>query len=137
MRLFLTVLWGFTILLLTVTSNFSGLMKTHSISINLNSQPNYSLFLEFPHSLDERYIVQKIGHILVFFLLMLLSRRATVKAGLFALSFALLTEILQLYTGRSGRLLDVGYDAIGILMGMTMVKIILATARLTEAKIQR
>lgn len=125
-RLMLTVIWGGIILLLTTTSNFSALIVTQTFQIEWTSHPDFSQLLEVPHTIDEGYLLQKLGHIIVFFILILFSQRATRKIALIAICFAALTEILQLYCGRSGRLLDMGYDIFGILIGVAMLRILVA-----------
>lgn len=125
-RLMLTGLWGGVILLLTTTSNFSAFMLTQTLQFTWTSHPEFIQLLEVPQTVDQGYMMQKFGHMVVFFILIICSQRATSKMALIAICFAALTEVLQLYCGRSGRLLDVGYDSLGVLMGMAMVKITLA-----------
>lgn len=39
----------------------------------------------------------------------------------FSVTFAVLTEVIQLYFGRDGRLYDIVIDSLGILLGLVLV----------------
>ncbi|WP_187118923.1 VanZ family protein [Bacillus marasmi] len=118
------MIWGSAIVILTAVSDFSSLIqdKPPQIMIAWDSQPNFSQLIELPKSFSQGYIIQKLGHIVCFFMLALAVRTSSMKARLILILFAFSTELLQLFTGRSGRLLDVGYDVIGIYLGLLLVK---------------
>lgn len=118
------LLWGSMILLLTSVSDFSSLMQAmpKETIIDWDFQPNYWQIYELPRILTKGYILQKLGHIVCFFILASMMRTSTYKVRFGLILFALTTEMLQLFTGRSGRLLDVGYDIIGIYLGLMFVK---------------
>lgn len=50
--------------------------------------------------------------------------KSTVLSILVSIAFALLTELLQLYFGRDGRLYDVAIDSAGVLLGAMVVQIV-------------
>ena len=59
--------------------------------------------------------MQKLGHIVVFFILTVLLVKCIYSkslALLLAISYAALTEVLQLFFTRDGRIFDIGFDGI-------------------------
>jgi VanZ family protein len=117
------VSWGAFILLLTCVSDFTGLMNNQSIQFKWIENPPFSELLLLPNSLEHYYIIQKSGHLIAFLIFAFISPfspRKTVQLGFI---FAVLTEFLQLYLGRSGRLLDIGYDATGLFLGALFMMI--------------
>lgn len=117
-RCTLSMLWGVTILLLTCVSDFFGLLQMETIQIRWTWHPEFSQLLQIPKTLEQSYLLQKCGHILAFLILTIVVPKVTRKTGVYLILFAFLTELLQLYFGRSGRFLDVGYDTMGILLGL-------------------
>lgn len=122
MRLLILIIWGSMILLLTATSDFSSLIEGHpQMMFDWDTRPRFEQIIELPQSLTQGYTMQKLGHIACFYILANLTSSTSVKNFIWLLLFACFTEFLQLYTGRSGRLLDVGYDVIGIYLGLMVV----------------
>jgi VanZ family protein len=72
---------------------------------------------------DPSYIFQKAGHGAAFFILAAVVYWAlqNVSAAFIAsMVFAFFTEVMQLHFSRTGCLVDVGYDTMGILCGLVI-----------------
>lgn len=117
-RFILMMLWVGAILILTCASNFSGFLLGDAIGFQIIQHPQFGQLSLLPHQITESYIIQKSGHVLSFYLLALIVPYTPYKTRFYLILFALLTELLQLYFGRSGRFIDVGYDTIGIFLGL-------------------
>jgi VanZ family protein len=116
--------WCVAILIFTCTSSFHDLIQLGVLRFRLESQPTFSDFLSpLPYELSKEFLLQKVGHILVFqvlTILLLMKFKSHLMILAMAASFAALTEILQLYFNRGGRAFDIGFDLIGILMALGM-----------------
>ncbi|AZU64038.1 VanZ family protein [Neobacillus mesonae] len=127
MRGFLIVVWAAAILICTCTASFNGLMANGEVSFHLNPAPNFSEFMARPPvEIASGFLVQKFGHLFAFFIFtVLLQIKFQSKRAVFFLAafYAVLTEFLQLYFTRDGRLFDVGIDAAGILLALGMGRI--------------
>lgn len=114
----LTILWMGVLFILTCSKSLADLLFYFYIDFHVVAQPNWSSLLSFnPDDLQVPfYYVSKTGHFIGFgFLALLVSQWTSGRRAFgFALTYALLTEILQLYFGRDGRLVDVGIDLLGI-----------------------
>ncbi|MBT2726179.1 VanZ family protein [Bacillus sp. ISL-75] len=119
MRGIYILLWAAAILILTCTADFSELMASGKIRFEWVGDPNFSeLLFPLPLELSRDFLLQKCGHVFAFLILtFLLQTKFHSKAFILilAIAFALLTEILQLYFSRDGRMFDIGFDLIGIL----------------------
>jgi VanZ family protein len=119
MRGIYILLWAAAILILTCTANFSELMASGKVRFEWVGHPNFSeLLFPLPLELSRGFLLQKCGHAFAFLILtFLLQTKFHSKAFILilAIAFALLTEILQLYFSRDGRMFDMGFDLIGIL----------------------
>ncbi|MEH7307872.1 VanZ family protein [Neobacillus drentensis] len=120
MRGFFILIWALAIFIFTCTASFSGLTELGDVRFVRNSHPNfYELLSPLPLKLTRDFLLQKCGHALAFLILtILLQTKFRSKAFILvlAISFASLTEILQLYFARDGRISDIGIDLIGILI---------------------
>ncbi|WP_423408278.1 VanZ family protein [Heyndrickxia sp. MSNUG] len=119
----LLVFWTMVILLMTCTTRFELENKLLQVYFSWNSNPEFGdLFLALPAELTEPFILQKVGHLIAFVILGFLLKIQTnnIKTILFIISFAILTEFLQLYLSRGGRLFDVGFDLIGGGLGIAV-----------------
>jgi VanZ family protein len=119
----LLAIWAIAVLLMTCTTRFELENSQMLIYFSWTSHPELGdFFLGLPADLTDAFIFQKIGHIIAFTILaiLLMTQTTTVKTLLFSISFALSTEILQLYVSRGGRLYDTGFDLIGIILGMSI-----------------
>ncbi|WP_213422775.1 VanZ family protein [Bhargavaea massiliensis] len=112
-------MWAAIILTAMCTGDPRAFLYAGKVSYHIEFTPNFhDLLLVDDINLDSTfYLIQKTGHFLsfgflYFFLVTWIRRpyKAFVLCGL----FALFTEILQLFFGRSGRLFDVGIDLLGI-----------------------
>ncbi|SMQ84473.1 hypothetical protein SAMN05444673_5923 [Bacillus sp. OV166] len=119
MRGIFILLWAAAILILTCTADFSELITSGKVRFEWVGHPNFSdLLLPLPLELSRDFLIQKCGHVFAFLILtFLLQTKFHSKAYILilAIAFALLTEILQLYFSRDGRMFDMGFDLIGIL----------------------
>jgi len=125
------VVWCVVILVCVCTVNFQLLLDHGTVSFQLNRHPNLSDYLMVNdislHS--QTYITQKIGHFSCFFILTLIAAfgarsRAAFRGGvLFALGFAVFTELLQPFFGRDGRIVDMFIDSAGILLAALIVRL--------------
>jgi len=110
------------ILVLTCTSSFSGLVESGLLRFVWVTDPDFTEFLSpLPSQLSEAFLLQKAGHSLAFLVLtfLLFSHfRSRLLVLLLTSVFALITEFLQLYFGRGGRLFDIGFDLIGVLLAI-------------------
>ncbi|MFI8575758.1 VanZ family protein [Rossellomorea aquimaris] len=125
MKIIVTFLFGFLIFLLTCTENVDELVFNQQLHFQFNPYPDFNPFLNFtgyPFG-SSVYITQKMGHGLFFFLFSLLLSRVTNKfltVITISILYALITEIAQLYFSRTGCLLDVFYDSLGVLSYYTV-----------------
>ncbi len=121
------MVWCAVILLFTCTASFHDLVQYGVIRFQWSGQPQFEMFLSpLPDDLSRGIIIQKVGHVITFHLLtllLLLKFRSKINILLLAASFASLTEILQLYFTRSGRLVDIGLDLIGILIALGLASL--------------
>lgn len=134
MRIFLAILWAAAIFLFTCTQSLNHLMETYSASFVWTTTPNLiGFFSALPTETGQDFWIQKAGHIAAFFIFtcLLIAITNSIKITLvLAIGYACLTEVLQLYFNRDGRLFDVGFDSLGIIAALLLVgiKLIVATA---------
>ncbi|SDD99984.1 VanZ like family protein [Bhargavaea beijingensis] len=122
-----TLLWAALIVIATCTSDPRAFLYEREVSFHLESEPNLYdlLILSDIHFESDFYLLQKIGHFLSFGVLYGLLVTWIKRPGLvFVLCgiFALFTEVLQLFFGRSGRLFDVGIDLMGVILAYQLCK---------------
>jgi VanZ family protein len=91
------------------------------LHFQFTSYPNLAdFFLNDLSSLNDiTYVIQKLGHFICFFFLAMLlywALQRWVLVVVISVGFAFLTEVVQLYFSRSGRLLDVVYDLAGVMV---------------------
>lgn len=124
MRWFFILFWVGVIFIFTCTSSFNGLIESGLIQFHWDNKPLFSELLSpFPGNLSMNLLLQKSGHFFVFFILAaLLQTRLRSKLFILTLSvsYAVLTEILQLYFTRDGRLFDIGFDIAGVLFALAI-----------------
>ncbi|MEH7504339.1 VanZ family protein [Neobacillus drentensis] len=120
MRGLFILLWAAAIIILTCTASLTDFLESGAVRFVWVNQPNFSELLSpLPLELSRDFLLQKCGHVFAFLILtLLLQSKFTSKAFILilAISFASLTEILQLYFTRDGRIFDIGFDLIGILL---------------------
>ncbi len=122
MRVFLILICAGTIFIFTCTSHFTSLFESGTIHFQWDPHPRLKeLLLPLPAELTRDFLIQKIGHFSAFFILTLLLQtrfQSKVLILIIAISYAALTEFLQLYFTRDGRIFDIGFDAFGILLAV-------------------
>lgn len=119
MRIVLTMIWAFVLFVFTCSVNFNLLIQHHIIDFQLNPNPDWSELLKLDFQWTRHgWILRKIGHFIGFFILALLASNFGKYKSAFYLSvvYAALTEILQLFFFRGGRIYDVINDSFGILL---------------------
>lgn len=124
MRGFVVILWAGVIFVCTCTSSFRGLVESGVIRFRWDGDPLITdLLLPLPKTISHDFLMQKFGHLAAFFLLTVLllkSIHSNPLTLILAISFAVLTEVLQLFFTRDGRIFDIGFDAMGILLGLSL-----------------
>ncbi|WP_413787080.1 VanZ family protein [Rossellomorea sp. YZS02] len=114
------LLFAILIFLLTCTENVHELILYQQLHFRIKPHPDFHTFLAFTgYSFSSlNYITQKIGHGIFFFLFAVLLSRVmqnSINVIILSIGYAFVTEIAQLYFSRTGCLLDVFYDSIGVL----------------------
>ena len=141
----MVLLYCINLFILTCTENFTGLIEEGKISFHWIPNPDYMKFLNMhSYSFQEpSYIFQKAGHCAAFLILAVVVYwmiNNMIAAFSVSVIFAIFTEVMQLHFSRTGCLLDVGYDTIGILCGLLICKTngmtIAAGKKETERKVQ-
>lgn len=118
MRITMTVIWAICLFIFTCSVNFHLLIKYHIINFQFNPTPDWSELLKLDFQWSSNVWVQrKIGHFIGFFALaLLMSSFGKYKLAFFlSIFYAALTEILQLFFFRGGRIYDIANDSAGIL----------------------
>lgn len=119
-KLILVIIWGVILGINTWTTNLEALLHLQSISFKWISSPYFLSFfyLDDISQIHTHFIMVKLGHFLGFAVLdlLLFNWKKNHKWSLIiSILFALLTEILQLFFGRDGRLYDLIIDSLGAL----------------------
>lgn len=127
MRIIITVIWALALFVFTCSLNFQLLIQYHIVNFRFNPSPDWSELTKLDlkwYSND--WILRKIGHFIGFFILALLAsdfgRKRT--AFFWSVAYAALTEILQLFFFRGGRIYDVINDSLGILLAYLLCMIL-------------
>ena len=126
---FLLVVWAVIILIAGCTSDAHAFLFEQVVAFNVEMAPNFRdlLITNDIHITNEFYVIQKIGHIsafgVLFFFMLNWIKRVKITLLLCA-TFAFMTEVLQLFFSRNGRLYDVGIDMVGILLSYVMCRAI-------------
>jgi VanZ family protein len=124
-RWMMFILWAGLIFLFTCSESLEEFILKGEISFQWNSQPKMSEFLyPLPAVPNEAFISRKLGHAMSFFILTIFGYCRFSIRNLVSLCFlyAILTEVLQLFFQRGGRLFDIGFDSMGILLAFVFLK---------------
>lgn len=126
-RFYYVLVWGLFLGLDTWTDNLGNLLRFESIGFRWIPHPNFwSFFYWFDLSkIHHHFVIVKIGHFLgfaIFDFLLFRWRNIHKEALVISFTFALLTEILQLFFGRDGRLYDLMIDSLGAMTVYFVVK---------------
>jgi hypothetical protein len=111
----------------TWTDNLGALIRFQSLGFKWVSSPNFWSFFYWADisKIHHNFVIVKIGHFIGFgiFDLLLFHWKSSHKEALgISFTFALLTEILQLFFGRDGRLYDLIIDSLGAISVYFLVK---------------
>lgn len=126
MRTVLIIFWGIILFIFTCASNSQFWKMGEMPMFHWSGDPNFHDLTQLNLYHSSRFIIQKIGHFLGFaiFAILLYWRSKNIKISIvFSVMYAILTELLQLYFGRDGRIYDVIIDSAGILLGILIVMI--------------
>ena len=115
----LAVFWAFILFLNTFTQDLSDLLSLRAITFTWVSSPVFTDFFNFSDltEIHPFFVIVKLGHYLGFALMDYFLVRVFKKHHVaLSLSFclAVLTEVLQLYFARDGRMYDLVIDTLGI-----------------------
>lgn len=119
--------------LFSFTDDLPSLLAENDVGLSIQKKPDFSDLLIY-HDIalySKFYLIVKFGHIFFFFIFTIIMtymyrmRTAIVCSLILAAS----SEILQLFTMRSGRIVDMIYDLTGALAGMILVKLISAYSK--------
>lgn len=119
MRVLLACIYCIFIFILTCTKSLTNLTVEGRPVFQWNPHPDFMSFFDlysYPFQ-STAYLIQKTGHVLAFFFLALVIHSVVKKAligHVISSIIGLCTEFAQLFFSRTGCLLDVGYDVIGI-----------------------
>lgn len=123
---FSLIIWLIFLLLFTCASNSGFWFRNEMPNFHLLLNPDFKDLFKLDFKSTSGYIFQKIGHFIGFSILSLLhfwrNSKNVRNSIIFSVVFAMLTEILQLFFGRDGRLYDILIDSIGILSGILLLK---------------
>ena len=120
-RILILIIWTGVIFITTCVSNLNELTHGFFISFDFRDKPDLTEFYSPLPILTEDFMIQKIGHILAFFVFTILLFQCFYSFSIALIGsagYGFMTEILQLYFSRGGRLFDVGFDSIGVIAGL-------------------
>lgn len=127
MKTFVIIFWGVILFVFACASNSGFWVIGASPSFHWKASPDFNVMTKLDLIYNSGYIIRKIGHFLGFSILAFLiysQNKSIMKSIIFSILYALLTEILQLYFGRDGRIYDVIIDSAGALFGMIVMRMI-------------
>ncbi|SFB21016.1 MULTISPECIES: VanZ family protein [unclassified Bacillus (in: firmicutes)] len=122
-RILLISCWMGILFLFTCSLRIEELVTSGVLQFRFDAQPDLSELLQsLPPNAEISFWTRKIGHAFCFFILaiLLLTKYPSVHAFGISLIYAGATEILQLFFYRDGRLFDIGFDAIGIVLAIIL-----------------
>jgi VanZ family protein len=119
MRIILTTIWALVLFVFTCSVNLHLLIRYHIVDFQFNPIPDWSELFRLDFQWESHdWVQRKIGHFIGFFILALLSSNFGKYKSTYFISifYAALTEILQLFFLRGGRIYDIANDSAGILL---------------------
>lgn len=128
-KIIIIILWGLFLLLNTWTESIEKLMYLHTFGFVWVPSPDLLSFFNFNDftAFHPEFIKVKLGHFIGFAILDLLLfnllKSHKYSIGI-SITFAFITEFVQLFFGRDGRLYDLAIDSLGISSVFFIVKIL-------------
>ncbi|WP_100010102.1 VanZ family protein [Lentibacillus sediminis] len=122
MKYFLLTLWAVFIFISTCTENVFAFFRDWKISFDFNPNPTWDTFLQL-YPLAQASMLELIGHFIMFLILTFLLMGVFHEIGhvfILAVTYAFLTEVLQVYFGRGGDLYDIAANVLGIGVGLVV-----------------
>lgn len=118
MRKVLVSIWVLLIFIGTCSTGVKDIFLQGQIRFRLNVQPSWTEIWMLYHNVDSIFIVQKIGHFTVYFILALLVVKTPhrVRGLLITILYAVLTELLQPFFHRDPRILDMLVNSMGAIL---------------------
>ncbi|QHT59933.1 hypothetical protein GXP70_08185 [Paenibacillus lycopersici] len=127
-RAAIAMLWCVFLFVCTCTQNFKLMVIYRYIHFRFNPHPDWHQILIVPsediiYSHTNWYLLQKAGHFLGFAILSAMLYKPGRSYGIvLAIGYAIVTEVLQLYFSRDGRIVDVCIDTAGILLAYLLLR---------------
>jgi VanZ family protein len=127
LKIIIIFLWGLFLLLNTWAESLEHLLDFQSLGFRWVSTPNFRSFFYFYDLtlVHKDYLIVKIGHFLGFAImdLLIFNLLKNHKYSIaIAIIFAFITEFLQMFFGRDGRLYDLIIDSLGVLSVFLILK---------------
>ncbi|MCJ0929834.1 VanZ family protein [Virgibacillus halodenitrificans] len=126
MRIVAMICWSLIMFTFIINSNLLTLLEEGNINLNITEQPQFAFFEIYQLRAD--VVIRKVGHLFMFAMWLLFIyigvKRLKVAVWI-TLSLALVTEILQPYFTRDGRLLDVLFNSAGVLLMAFLIHVYL------------
>lgn len=129
LKFLIVIGWAMFLFVCTCTADVKDLLYNQVVFFHWVGHPHFTDLL-IVHDVDLTsafYLIQKIGHFTGFAILALLLfdlTKSRKKAFCLALCYATFTEVIQLYFGRDGRLLDIGIDSLGMILVLVGPRVI-------------
>lgn len=124
MRTASVFIWGIVLFVFTCAFN-SKFWETGQIpTFHWIPNPDFHALLKTNLTLSISNIIQKVGHFSGFAVLAFLLYRcnnSVWKSFILSVTYAILTELLQLYFGRDGRIYDIVIDTAGVFVALSLV----------------
>lgn len=126
-KVMIMLFWAGVLCVNTWAKSLDQLMAFQSVGFSWHASPDFWRFFYFgDFDLNHPYFIfVKLGHFTGFAIMdvliySLLKRHG--RSAVISITFALFTEILQLYFGRDGRLYDLCIDSLGVLTVYMIMK---------------
>lgn len=121
----ITLIWAVILGVFTCTNDLVALLDHQSIGFQWVSHPHFAdlLILSDAHPTQPFWLLIKTGHLLGFAFLeicVFYLCRTSSTAAWTAVLYGIATEMLQLYFHRDGRFLDMGIDALGVMLSYSL-----------------
>ncbi|MBT2687204.1 VanZ family protein [Bacillus sp. ISL-47] len=119
--------WAGVIFICTCVASIETAVETMSIQFFWTPEPPMKDLLQpLPANLSTAFLLRKAGHAFVFFIFTMalyLVHPSVSLNVLYSFVYAVITEFLQLFFMRDGRLFDVAFDSLGIFTAVLLIVI--------------